>query len=101
MRPGFEGGQMPLQRRLPKRGFTNIFKKQYALIQVGDLEKFSPDTQLDLEVLRNAGLVKRTKKLVKLLGGGEITHPLTVKVNKASRSAKEKIKAVGGSVEIV
>jgi large subunit ribosomal protein L15 len=101
VRPGFEGGQMPLQRRLPKRGFTNIFKKQYALIQVGDLEKFSPDTELDLEVLRNAGLVKRKKKMVKLLGGGEITHPLTVKVNKASKSAEEKIKAVGGSVEIV
>lgn len=92
---------MPLQRRLPKRGFTNIFKEQYALIHVGDLEKFSPDTELDLEVLRSAGLVKRAKKAVKLLGGGEITHPLTVKVSKASKSAREKIKAVGGRVEIV
>ena len=92
---------MPLQRRLPKRGFTNIFKEQYALVQVGDLEKFSPDTELDLEALRNAGLVKRARKAVKLLGGGEITHPLLVKVSKASRSAREKIKAVGGRVEIV
>ena len=101
MRPGFEGGQMPLQRRLPKRGFTNIFKKQYALIHVGDLERFSPDTELDLEALRNAGLVKRTKKAVKLLSGGEITHPLAVKVNKVSKSAREKIEAAGGSGEIV
>ena len=101
VRPGFEGGQMPLQRRLPKRGFTNIFKKQYALIHVGDLEKFSPDTELDLEVLRNAGLVKRAKKAVKLLSGGEITHPLTVKVSKTSKSAREKIEAAGGRVEIV
>jgi large subunit ribosomal protein L15 len=101
LRPGFEGGQMPLHRRLPKRGFTNIFKEEYALIHVGDLERFSPDTELDLEVLRSAGLVKRAKKAVKLLGDGEITHPLTVKVNKTSKSAREKIKAVGGRVEIV
>jgi large subunit ribosomal protein L15 len=92
---------MPLHRRLPKRGFTNILKEQYALIHVGDLERFSPDTELDLEVLRSAGLVKRAKKAVKLLGDGKITHPLTVKVNKTSKSAREKIKAVGGRVEIV
>ena len=71
------------------------------MIHVGDLERFSPDTELDLEVLRNAGLVKRARKAVKLLGDGEITHPLTVKVSKASKSAEEKIKAVGGRVEIV
>jgi large subunit ribosomal protein L15 len=91
---------MPLQRRLPKRGFTNIFKKQYTLLHVGDLEKFSPDTELDTEALRNAGLVKRMKDPVKLLGDGEITHPVTVKVSKASKSAREKIEAVGGKVEI-
>ena len=68
---------------------------------MGDLEKFSPDAELDLEVLRNAGLVKRANKVVKPLGGGEITHPLTVKVSKASKSAREKIKTVGGKVEIV
>lgn len=99
--PGFEGGQMPLQRRVPKRGFTNIFKKQYALIHVGDLERFSPDTELDSEALRNAGLVKSLKDAVKLLGDGEISHPVTVKVSKASKSARDKIEASGGKVEIV
>jgi large subunit ribosomal protein L15 len=101
LRPGFEGGQMPLQRRVPKRGFTNIFKKQYALIHVGDLEKFSLDTELDSEALRNAGLVKSLKDAVKLLGDGEISHPVTVKVSKASKSARDKIEAAGGKVEIV
>ncbi len=101
LRPGFEGGQMPLQRRVPKRGFTNIFKKQYVLIHVGDLERFSPDTELDSEALRNAGLVKSLKDAVKLLGDGEISHPVTVKVSKASKSARDKIEAAGGKVEIV
>jgi large subunit ribosomal protein L15 len=101
LRPGFEGGQMPLQRRVPKRGFTNIFKKQYALIHVGDLEKFSLDTELDSEALRNAGLVKSLKDAVKLLGDGEISHPVTVKVSKASKSARDKIEAAGGKVEII
>ncbi len=99
--PGFEGGQMPLQRRVPKRGFTNIFKKQYALIHVGDLERFSPDTELDSEALRNAGLVKSLKDAVKLLGDGEISHPVTVRVSKASKSARDKIEAAGGKIEIV
>jgi len=91
---------MPLQRRVPKRGFTNIFKKQYALIHVGDLERFSPDTELDAEALRNAGLVKSLKDAVKLLGDGEISHPVTVKVSKASKSARDKIEAAGGKIEI-
>ena len=101
VRPGFEGGQMPLQRRVPKRGFTNIFKKKYALIHVSDLERFSPDTELDAEALRNAGLVKSLKDAVKLLGDGEISHPVTVKVSKASKSARDKIEAAGGKVEII
>ena len=92
---------MPLQRRIPKRGFTNIFKKQYALIHVGDLEKFSPETELDTDALRSAGLVKSLKDAVKLLGDGEISHPVTLKVNKASKSARDKIEAAGGKVEIV
>ena len=101
IRRGFEGGQMPLQRRLPKRGFTNIFKRHYALIHVRDLERFSPDSDLDTEVLRNAGLVKRVKDGVKLLGDGEISHPVTIRVNRVSKTAREKIEAAGGKVEIL
>ena len=101
IRPGFEGGQMPLQRRLPKRGFTNIFKKNYVLINIKELKAFEADTTLDIEALKDAGLVKRTSDRVKLLGDGEIVHPLIVKVHKASRQAAAKIEAAGGRVEIV
>lgn len=99
--PGFEGGQMPLQRRLPKRGFTNIFKKHYTWINVRDLGRFAPNAVLDLEELRKEGLVKKVKDKVKLLGDGEISHPVTIKVNKVSKKAKEKIEAAGGKVEII
>ncbi|UCF56776.1 MAG: 50S ribosomal protein L15 [Deltaproteobacteria bacterium] len=99
--PGFEGGQMPLQRRLPKRGFTNIFKKHYVLINVRDLERFSPNSDLDIEALKDAGLVKRVKDGVKLLGDGEISHPVVIKVNKVTKTAREKIEAAGGKVEII
>jgi large subunit ribosomal protein L15 len=99
--PGFEGGQMPLQRRLPKRGFTNIFKKEYALINIRDLSGFDPDSTLDIEALENAGLVREIKDGVKLLGDGEISHPLVIKVHKASKSAREKIEAAGGKVEVI
>ena len=101
LRPGFEGGQMPLQRRLPKRGFTNIFKKHYALINVKDLEGFAPDVELDTEALKKAGLVNKVKDGVKLLGDGEISHPVTIKVHKVSKTAKEKIERAGGKVEII
>jgi large subunit ribosomal protein L15 len=101
VRPGFEGGQMPLQRRLPKRGFTNIFKKHYVLINVRDLEGFAPNADLDTEALMMAGLVKKVKDGVKLLGEGEISHPVTIKVHKVSKIAKEKIEAAGGKVEII
>ncbi len=101
VRPGFEGGQMPLQRRLPKRGFTNIFKKHYVLINVRDLERFAPNADLDTEALRKEGLVKKVKDGVKLLGQGEISHPVSIKVNKVSKTAKEKIEAAGGKVEII
>ncbi|MBW1850730.1 MAG: 50S ribosomal protein L15 [Deltaproteobacteria bacterium] len=100
-RPGFEGGQMPLQRRLPKRGFTNIFKKQYNILNIGELEKFEANASLDSEALKEAGLVKRMKDGIKLLGNGNISHPLFVKVNKVSKTAKEKIEAAGGTVEII
>jgi large subunit ribosomal protein L15 len=86
-RPGFEGGQMPLHRRVPKRGFTNIFKKHYSLVHIRDLNRFTPDSTLDVEALAKAGLVKRVKDGVKLLGDGEISHPLVIKVHKVSKVA--------------
>jgi len=101
IRPGFEGGQMPLQRRLPKRGFTNIFKKEYDLINICDLDKFGPNSALDVKTLKEAGLVKGAKNGVKLLGQGEISHPLEIRVNKVSKSAREKIEAAGGKVELI
>ena len=99
--PWFEGGQMPLQRRLPKRGFTNIFKKKYALINIKGLSRFEPDSVLDVETLIDAGLVKRVNDGIKLVGDGEISHPLVIKVHKASKTAVAKIEAAGGRVEIL
>lgn len=99
--PGFEGGQMPLQRRLPKRGFTNIFKKDYALINVKDLMHFSPNAELDIEALKDAGVIKSIKDGVKLLGDGEVSHPVSIKVNKVSKRAREKVEAAGGKVELI
>lgn len=92
---------MPLQRRLPKRGFTNLFKKQYALINLRDLDRFEPNSTLDIDALKNAGLVKRVKDGVKVLGHGDISVPLVVKVNRVTKPAREKIEAAGGSVELV
>lgn len=92
---------MPLQRRLPKRGFTNIFKKRYALLNLRDLSRFSPNTTLDVEYLKKVGLVKKVKDGVKILGGGDISVPLVLKVNRVSKTAREKIEAAGGRVEIV
>ena len=96
---GFEGGQMPLQRRIPKRGFTNIFGKKYEIINVKDLRSFASGETIDREKLREAGLVKKSVGL-KLLGVGEISHPLTIRVDKVSRTAREKIEAVGGRIEV-
>ena len=100
-RLGFEGGQMPLQRRLPKRGFTNIFKKHYSIINVKDLNRFKPNSTLNVEVLKEAGLVKKIKDGIKLLGNGEISHPVVIMVDRVSRTAKEKIQAAGGQVEVI
>ncbi len=100
-RLGFEGGQMPLQRRLPKRGFTNIFKKRYNIINIKDLNRFEPNASLDTEALKKAGLVKRLEDGIKLLGNGEVAFPVFIKVHKVSNSAKEKIEALGGTVEII
>ncbi|MFH0812351.1 MAG: 50S ribosomal protein L15 [Pseudomonadota bacterium] len=99
--PGFEGGQMPLKRRLPKRGFTNQFKKHFALVNVRDLERFNDKTVIDPSVLLNARLIKNVYDGVKVLGKGEITKPLTVKAHRISGQAKEKIERAGGHVEVI
>ncbi len=101
VRPGYEGGQMPLQRRLPKRGFTNIFKKNIAVINIRDLAKFDQESVVDTDALVQAGLVKGKRDGVKLLGQGEIKYSLNVKVNQISKSAREKIEAAGGKVEVL
>ena len=101
VRPGYEGGQMPLQRRLPKRGFTNIFKKNIAVINIRDLAKFDQGSVVDIATLVQAGLVKGRRDGVKLLGQGEIKYALDVKVNQISKSAREKIEAAGGKVEVL
>ena len=100
MRPGFEGGQMPLQRRLPKRGFTNIFATQYAAVNVEALNAFDDGAVVDTEALVNAGIVKKTFDGVKILGNGDLTKKLTVKAAAFSASAKEKIEAAGGVAEV-
>lgn len=98
--PGYEGGQMPLQRRLPKRGFRNIFRKDFAIVKVKDLNRFEAGTVVDLSVLREAGLVNQVRDGVKLLANGEINRPLTVKVDRASKAAAQKIQAAGGTLEV-
>jgi large subunit ribosomal protein L15 len=99
-RPGFEGGQMPLTRRLPKRGFTNIYRKEYAIVNVSALNELDEGTVVTAEVLRDHGLIKDARDSVKILGGGELTKKLTVAVDKVTGSAKEKIEAAGGKVEV-
>jgi large subunit ribosomal protein L15 len=99
-KPGYEGGQMPLQRRLPKRGFVNIFRKEWAIVNVKSLNRFPAGSVVDAEALRKEGLIKGTADGVKLLGDGDIDRKLTVKVDKASRSAVEKVAAAGGTVEV-
>jgi large subunit ribosomal protein L15 len=101
VRPGYEGGQMPIQRRLPKRGFTNIFRKKIAVINLRDLLAFESGSLVDEAALVKAGLVKGQKDGIKLLGQGEIQVALNVKLNQVSKSAREKIEAAGGSVEVV
>ena len=101
VRPGFEGGQMPLYRRLPKRGFTNIFAKKYVTINVEVLEKFENGTEVTAEVLKEAGIISKTLDGVKILGRGEVTKSLTVKVAGFTASAKEKIEKAGGKAEVI
>jgi large subunit ribosomal protein L15 len=103
VRPGFEGGQMPLVRRMPKRGFTNIFAKEYAIINVEDLNRFEDNTVITPELLINQGIIKRGKTIdgIKVLGDGDINKKLTVKAHKFSKTAAEKIEAAGGKVEVI
>jgi large subunit ribosomal protein L15 len=96
---GFEGGQMPLHRRLPKRGFTNIFKKDYAVVNVSDLERFDNGATVDESTLRQAGLVKGQHDGVKVLGDGELSKKLTVTATKFSKSAREIIEKAGGTCQ--
>jgi len=99
--PGYEGGQMPLIRRLPKRGFTNIFKEKFHVINIRDLERFEPASIVDIEALRKAGIIKGMGKKLKVLGGGALNKPLVVRAHKFSVSAKNKIEAIGGKVESI
>ncbi len=101
VRPGYEGGQMPIHRRLPKRGFTNIFKKQFAIINVKDLNRFADGSQIDEVALVKQGLVKGRYDGIKLLGQGEIDRPVQIKVHAVSKSAQAKITAAGGTVEVI
>lgn len=102
MRPGFEGGQMPLQRRVPKRGFVNIFGKEFSIVNVSALDQsFEDGTVVDIDALIEKGLVKKVLDGVKILGNGEISKKLTVQVNAYSEAAKQKIEAAGGKAEVI
>lgn len=101
VRPGFEGGQMPLYRRLPKRGFTNIFAKKYVAVNVEVLDKFNDGDEVTAETLLEKGIISKTLDGVKILGRGEVTKKVTVKVAKISESAKEKIEKAGGKAEVM
>jgi large subunit ribosomal protein L15 len=101
VRPGYEGGQMPIQRRLPKRGFTNIFRKKITVINIRDLAAFESGSLVDETALVQAGLVKGRRDGIKLLGHGEIKHSLDVRLQRISKSAREKIEAAGGRIEVV
>lgn len=98
---GFEGGQMPLQRRLPKRGFNNIFATHYAIVKVSELEAFEKGSTVDAAALLEKGIIKKSLDGVKILGDGELTKELTVKVSAYSASAKEKIEKAGGKAEVI
>ena len=101
MRAGFEGGQMPLQRRVPKRGFKNIFATKFAIVNVADLDVFEANAVIDTQALQDKGLVKKLYDGVKILGNGDISKSLTVKASAFSESAKQKIEAAGGKAEVI
>jgi len=101
VRPGYEGGQMPLHRRLPKRGFANIFRKNIAVINIRDLKRFDKGSVVDEAALVQAGLVSGKRDGIKLLAHGEIDYALDIKISKISQSAREKVEAAGGKVEVI
>jgi len=101
VRPGFEGGQNPLYRRLPKRGFTNRFRKEFAIVNLTELNKFAAGTEVTPEVLQESGIIKNARDGIKILGNGDLTVQLSVKANKFSQSAVEKIQAAGGKTEVI
>ncbi|MDR1727300.1 MAG: 50S ribosomal protein L15 [Acidobacteriota bacterium] len=101
MRPGFEGGQMPLYRRLPKRGFTNIFRKEYVVVNLEQLAAFDAGAEIDPVVLRDRGIIKNLRESVKILGDGDLDKALKVRAHKFSKGAAEKIQKAGGSVEVI
>ena len=101
VRPGFEGGQMPLYRRLPKRGFTNIFAKTYTEVKVSALNIFEDGAEVTAQALKDAGVIKKINDGITVLGNGELTKKLTVKAAKFTQSAKEKIEAAGGKAEVI
>jgi large subunit ribosomal protein L15 len=101
MRPGFEGGQMPLHRRLPKRGFTHIFRKEYVAVNLERLAEFETGAQVTPEVLKSAGIVKNFRDGIKILGGGELKNAIHIRAHKFSKSAVEKIQKVGGAIEVI
>ena len=98
---GFEGGQMPIQRRVPKRGFTNPFRVEYAIINVGDLDRIDPREPVTLESLLASGSVKKGRDGLKILGDGDLTKAITVRANKVSAQAREKIEKAGGKIELI
>ncbi len=99
-KPGYEGGQMPLQRRLPKRGFHNVFRKEYSIVHLKDLNRFEAGSVVDREALLAAGLVRKVRDGIKLLADGDLDRPLTVKVDRASEAAARKVSAAGGTLEV-
>ena len=101
VRPGYEGGQMPIHRRLPKRGFKNHFKKVYALVNVQELNRFADQAVVDDVALIKSGLVKGDRDGIKILGKGELQVALTVRVNKISAAARDKVEAAGGKIEVI
>lgn len=101
VRPGFEGGQMPIYRRLPKRGFTNIFAKKYTSINVEDLNKFDNGTEVTAELLKESGVIKKINDGIVILGRGDLEKKLTIKAKRFSKSAEEKINAAGGKAEVI
>lgn len=101
VRLGFEGGQMPLYRRIPKRGFTNIWRKEYAVINLADLNRFDEDAVITPELLLESGVINKLNCGLKVLGGGELEKKITVKAHKFSKTASEKIEAAGGKAEVI